>query len=120
MKRDIKKWWKGLVDILMTDHTKAISTVVAAATGALSAAERSYPTSKVRGSGLEFQAVMAQKQRRRTTQVRGQGRRPGGATPRQRSGAVTERRYPRMRPGAAASRTNPTSKKQWLHGCRRV
>ena len=33
---------------------------VAARAGALSAAERSYPTSKVRGSSLECQAVTAQ------------------------------------------------------------
>ena len=35
--------------------------------GSLSAAKRSYPTSKVRGSGLECQAVSAQEWRRGTT-----------------------------------------------------
>ena len=40
-------------------------------------------------------------------QVRGQGRRPGGATQ-------------RPRPGAAAGRSNPTSKEQWLPGRRRA
>jgi len=78
-----------------------------AATGALSVAERSYPTSKVKGSGLECQAAMAQEQQRRATQVRGQGRRPGGTTP-------------RPRPEVAAGRTNPTSKEQWLRRCRRA
>ena len=52
----------------------------AAATGALSAAERSYPASEVRGSGKECQAATAQEQPRRPTQVPGQGRPPGGAT----------------------------------------
>ena len=42
---------------------------------------KSYPTSEVRDSGPECQAVMAQE-------------RPGGATPRPRSGAVAERSYP--------------------------
>ena len=44
-------------------------------------AERSYPTSKVRGSGLEYQAVTAQEQLR-------------GATLCLRSVAVAERSYP--------------------------
>ena len=37
---------------------------------------------------------MAQEPPRRATQVQGQGQRPGGATPRLRSGAAAERRYP--------------------------
>ena len=49
----------------------------AARAGALSAAERSFPTSEVRGSGLECQAVMAQEQ-------------PRGATPRPRSVVLTK------------------------------
>ena len=53
-------------------------------------AERSYPTSEVRGSSRECQAVMAQEW-------------PRGATSRSRS-------------GAAAGRSNPTSKEWWLHG----
>ena len=48
--------------------------------GALSAAE-SYPTSEVRDSGPECQAVTAQE-------------RPGGATPCPRSGAAARRSYP--------------------------
>ena len=61
--------------------------------GALSAAERSYPTSEVRGSGRECQAAMAQERPRGATQVRGQWR-PGGDTPRLRSGVAAEKSYP--------------------------
>ena len=53
----------------------------AAATGALSSAERSYPTSEVRGSGWEWKAVTAQEWWR-------------GATPRLRSGVAAKRSYP--------------------------
>ena len=56
--------------------------------------KRSYPTSEVRGSGQECQAVMAQEWLR-------------GATP-----------HPR--PGTAAERSNPTSKEWWLCGHRRA
>ena len=42
-------------------------------TGTLSAAERSYPTSEVRGSSQECQAAMAQEWQRRATQVRAPG-----------------------------------------------
>ena len=65
----------------------------AAATGALSAAERSNPMSEVRGRSLEDPMP--------------EGRRPRGATPRPRS-------------GAAAERSNPTSKERWLRGRRRA
>ena len=51
-----------------------------AAAGTLSVAESSYPTSEVRGSGLECQAAKAQEW-------------PRGATPRPRSGAAAERSY---------------------------
>ena len=44
-------------------------------------AERSYPTSEVRGSGRDCQAVMGQEW-------------PGGATPHPRSGAAAKRSYP--------------------------
>ena len=73
------------MDILMTDHTKALSAAAvaatgtlspAAATGALSVAERSYPTSEVRGRSREDPMP--------------EGRRPRGVTPRLRSGAVAE------------------------------
>ena len=57
-------------------------------------AERTYPTSKVRGGGRECQAATAQE-------------RPRGATP-------------RVKLGAAAERTNLTSKEQWLHRHRRA
>ena len=53
---------------------------VAAVAGALSVAE-SYPTSEVRGSGVECQAAMAQEWLR-------------GATPCPRSGVMARRRYP--------------------------
>ena len=86
-------------------------------------AKRSYPTSEVRGSGRECQAVMAQERQR-------------GATPHSRSGGAAERSYsvsevrggsreeqphtggqgwqpggaaPSQRPGAVAGRTNATS-----------
>ena len=49
--------------------------------------------SKVRGSGLECQAVMAQERPRGTTQVRGHGWQPGGATLHPRSVAAG-RRHP--------------------------
>ena len=68
-----------------------------AATSAFSAAERSYPTSEVRGSGRECQAAMAQEWRR-------------GATPRPRSGAAAERSYPIRRPGVVARKSYPMPK----------
>ena len=49
-------------------------------TGALSAAERSYPTSEVRGRSREDPMP--------------EGRRPRGVTPRPRSGAAAGRSYP--------------------------
>ena len=58
------------------------------------AAKRSYPTSEVRGSSRECQAVMVQERRRGATQVRGQGQRPEGVTPHPRSGAAARRSYP--------------------------
>ena len=54
----------------------------------LSVSERSYPSSGVRSSSLREQP-------RRATHVRGQGRRPGGATP-------------QWNPRAAAGRSNLT------------
>ena len=62
-------------------------------TGALSAAERSYPMSEVRGRSREDPMP--------------EGQRPRGVTPRPRS-------------GAAARRSNPTSKELWLRGRRRT
>ena len=61
--------------------------------GMLSAAERSYPTSEVRGRSQEDPMP--------------EGWRPRGATP-------------RPRPGVVAGRTNPTSKEPWLCGRRRA
>ena len=62
-------------------------------TGTLSAAERSYPMSEVRGRSREDPMP--------------EGQRPRGVTPRPRS-------------GAAARRSNPTSKELWLRGRRRT
>ena len=66
---------------------------VPAATGALSVAERSYPTSEVRGRSPEDPMP--------------EGQRPRGVTP-----------HPR--PGAAAGRTNSVPKELWLRGRRRA
>ena len=86
------------------------------------ATERSYPTSEVRGSSQECQAATAQEQQRGATphsrsgaaagrsystsevrgsnqeerpHVQGQGRQPGGATPRPRSGGCVGAEGPR-------------------------
>lgn len=84
----------------------------AAATGTLSTAERSYPTSEVRGRSREGSML--------------EGQRPRGVTPRPRSGAAAEcqaataRERPRgatphPRPGAAG-RSHPAPKAR--DGCR--
>ena len=73
-------------------------------------AKRSYPTSEVRGSGQECQAAMVQERQRRATLCL-------------RSGVAAGRSHPtppRGRPGVEAGRTNPRSKKWWLHGRRRA
>ena len=64
-----------------------------AATGALSAAERSYPTSEVRGRSWEDPMP--------------EGRRPRGVTPRPRSGAAAE--STRLRWRRNGERSYPTS-----------
>ena len=72
----------------------------AAATGELSAPERSYPASEVRGGWEEI---------------------PHAPSPR--PGAAGGRSYPTspcLRSRAAAGRTNPTSKEAWLRGHRRA
>ena len=95
----------------MASQTSTLSAV-AAATSTLSAAERSYPMSEVRGRSREDPMP--------------EGQRPRGLTPRPRSGAVAKRSYPAsevralvrrsyptppgLRPGAVAGRINPTSK----------
>ena len=103
----------------------------AAVTSALSTAERSCPTSEVRGRSREDSMP--------------EGRQPRGVTPHPRSGAAAESARlqwcrkvreelprirgqeqrlggatPRLRPGAVAGRSNPTSKERWLRGCRRA
>ena len=113
-------------DVLCSQRTGTLSTAASQHTecrrlvaGALCGAERSYPTSKVRGSGLECQAAMVQERprgatlrprsaaaersypvsevsgccREETPHVRGQGRRPRGATQRPRPVAA-RRRHP--------------------------
>ena len=58
------------------------------------AAKRSYSTSEVRGSGQECQAATVQE-------------RPGGATPRPRSGAVARRSYPRPEARGGGQKDQP-------------
>ena len=73
-------------------------------------AKRSYPTSKVRGSGREYQTATAQEWLRGATLRPRSGGRPRGDTQHPRSGAVAGRHYPtppRPRPGAEAGRSNP-------------
>ena len=60
-----------------------------------STAERSYPTSEVRGSSRECQAETAQE-------------RPRGATPHPRPETAPERSYLHLRSGAVAERSHPT------------
>ena len=88
------------------------------------AAKRSYPTSEVRGSGRECQAVKAQEQLRGAVpHLRSGGRLRGatllprseaamrGVTQHPRSGAAAGRSCPTPtspRPGAAVGRSNPT------------
>ena len=73
-----------IISVIWLDNNSSRPHLVcqAAAAGALSAAERSYPTSVVRGGGRE-----------ELPHVRGQGR-PGGDTPGPRSGVVAKRSYP--------------------------
>ena len=59
-----------------------------------SAAERSHPTSEVRGSGREYQTATAQEPPRGATPRPRSGRRPRGDTQRPRSGAAAGRSYP--------------------------
>ena len=92
------------------------------------AAKRSYPTSEVRGSGREYQTAMVQEPPRGATphprsgaeagrtpcpkgggqeelpHVQGQGRRPGGATQRLRSGLRREEIPHALKPKARGGR----------------
>ena len=63
-------------------------------TSALSTAERSYPTSEVRGSGRDCQAAMVQEWQRR-------------GTPRLKSGAVAGRSYPTPKARGAGRENQP-------------
>ena len=82
-------------DALLSKCVRLGDYAQAAVTGALSAAERSYPTSEVRGSGRECQAVMAQE-------------RPRGATLHLRPGAVTLRSHPEPEARASSWEEPPT------------
>ena len=64
-----------------TDHAEVWPRGATRCPRSEAAAERSYPTSEVRGGGQECQAVMAQE-------------RQGGATPCPRSGVAARRSYP--------------------------
>ena len=121
----------------------------AAATGALSsvlsAAERSYPTSEVRGRSREdpmpegwqprgitprLRSGAADKsarlRRRRTDReetprVRGQGWRPGGDTPHPRSGAARRSHLaPEARGAGREEQPEGQPEEWWWHGCRRA
>ena len=72
---------------------------VAARGGTLSVAERSYPRSEVRGSGLECQAVMAQE-------------RPRGATPCPRPGVMAERSDPASEARGGGQKEQPHARGQ--------
>ena len=72
-----------------------------------SAAERSYPSPKVRGGTESARLPQCRSGLEELPHVQGQGQQLRGATPCPRSGEVAEG-------------TNPTSKEPWLHGCRRA
>ena len=94
-------------------------------------ADRSYPTSEVRGSSQECQAEKstgtAEKSypasevrgggREELSCVRGQGR-PGEATSHLRPGAVALRSHPA--PKARGGGQKDQSEELWLRGCRRA
>ena len=108
--------WKPLIPKAGLLFTAAVSLLAwAAATSALSAAERSYPTSEVRGriwedpmpegrrprgvtphptSGAAAESARHRNDQEELPYVRGQGQQPRGATQRPRLGAVARRTYP--------------------------
>ena len=82
-------------------------------------AERSHPTSEVRGKklgGPHAQRAAAKK----SYPVSEVGGRPRGDTQHPGSGVATRAVTLCLRPGVVAGRTNPTSKEPWLHGRRRA
>ena len=84
----------------------------------LSTAERSYPTSEVRGSGLECQAVTAQERLRGATSHWRSGAWPREATLLPRSVAAAGRSYPasEVREGIGHSKHFlPTTQEKSLH-----
>ena len=127
------------LDIILKNRDITLPTIVhiVQATGALSMTERSYPTSEVRGRSRECQAATAQEWPRGATprprsgaaaersyptsevrgsgqedlpRIRGQGWRPGGATPRPHA------RDQRWRTGGATSRPYTRGQGQWPGG----
>ena len=77
--------------------------------GALSVAERSYPTSEVRGSGLECQAATAQERLRAATLCPRSGVAAGRSYPASEVGAAG-RRHPASEVRAAAEKSYRASK----------
>ena len=76
--------------------------------GTLSVDKRSYPTSEVRGSGLECQAATAQEWQRGAT-LRPRTAVAGRRHPVSEVRGGDPRSHPSPRPGAAAGRSNPRS-----------
>ena len=76
-----------------------------AATHAKSAADRSYPTSEVRGRSQEDPMPEGQRPRG-VTHVQGQGQRP--RVPGCDGAGMAERSYPSLRSGVAAERSYPS------------
>ena len=102
------RWLDGITDAMNMNLGKLremVRNTEAAATGPLSAAKRSHPTSEVRGrsredpcpkgSGREYQTAMAQERQR-------------GAIPRPRSAGAAERSYPASEVRGSDERTYPT------------
>ena len=81
------------------------SAAAAAATGPLSAAERSYPKSEVRGRSWEDPCPKGGDQEE-LPQVQGQGQRP--RVPGCNGAGTAEKSYPSPRSGVAAERSYPT------------
>ena len=82
-------------------------------------AERSYPTSKVRGSGREETPRVGGQGGGREELPRFPGQwRPGGDTPRPRSGAVTLRSHPEPEARAGGCEEQPLER--WLRRHRRA
>ena len=140
--------WENGIETCIISYVKQITSpglmhdtgCSAAVTGTLSVADRSYPTSEVRGSGRECQAAMVQDGgeelpkfevrgggQEELPRFRGQRLQPGGATSCPRSGAVAERSYSAsefrsgvrdegQQLGKATPRPHSQGQGQWLGG----